>query len=293
MVAQGFEDFWYSSTDGLKLHARVYGAPNARLPVICLPGLTRNAADFHELAIHLSRHPEQPRQVVAFDYRGRGRSAYDPNWRNYDVLIETGDILAGLAALDIAHGAFIGTSRGGLIVMVLAAMRPAALKAVVLNDIGPVADGAGLAQIRSYLERAPKPRSMGDAIAIQRTANGQAFPALTDADWERLVRAIYREEKGGVVADFDPALLNTLKGIDLSKPLPTMWPQFIGLGKVPVLAIRGENSKLLSAETLREMGSRHPRMETVTVKGQGHAPLLETAGLPDRIAAFLAKADQN
>ena len=293
MVAQGFEDFWYSSTDGLKLHARVYGAPNGRLPVICLPGLTRNAADFHELAIHLSSHPEQPRQVVAFDYRGRGRSAYDPNWRNYDVLIETGDILAGLTALDIAHGAFIGTSRGGLIVMVLAAMRPAALKAVVLNDIGPVADGAGLAQIRSYLERAPKPRSMGDAIAIQRTANGQAFPALTDADWERLVRAIYREEKGGVVADFDPALLNTLKGIDLSRPLPTMWPQFMGLAKVPVLAIRGENSRLLSAETLREMGSRHPRMETVTVKGQGHAPLLETAGLPDRIAAFLAKADQN
>ena len=293
MAAQGFEDFWYSSTDGLKLHARVYGAPNARLPVICLPGLTRNAADFHELAIHLSSHPEQPRQVVAFDYRGRGRSAYDPNWRNYDVLIETGDILAGLTALDIAHGAFIGTSRGGLIVMVLAAMRPAALKAVVLNDIGPVADGAGLAQIRSYLERAPKPRSMGDAIAIQRTANGQAFPALSDADWERLVRAIYREEKGGVVADFDPALLNTLKGIDLSRPLPTMWPQFMGLAKVPVLAIRGENSRLLSAETLREMGARHPKMEAVTVKGQGHAPLLETAGLPDRIAAFLAKADQN
>ena len=293
MVAQGFEDFWYSSTDGLKLHARVYGAPNGRLPVICLPGLTRNAADFHELAIHLSSHPAQPRQVVAFDYRGRGRSAYDPDWRNYDVLIETGDILAGLTALDIAHGAFVGTSRGGLIVMVLAAMRPTALKAVVLNDIGPVADGAGLAQIRSYLERAPKPKSMGDAVAIQRTANGQAFPALTDADWERLVRAIYREEKGGVVADFDPALLNTLKGIDLSKPLPTMWPQFMGLAKVPVLAIRGENSKLLSAETLREMGSRHPRMETVTVKGQGHAPLLETAGLPDRIAAFLAKADQD
>ena len=292
MAAQGFEDFWYSSTDGLKLHARVYGAPNARLPVICLPGLTRNAADFHELAIHLSNHPEQPRQVVAFDYRGRGRSAYDPNWRNYDVLIETGDILAGLTALDIAHGAFVGTSRGGLIVMVLAAMRPTALKAVVLNDIGPVADGAGLAQIRSYLERAPKPKSMGDAVAIQRTANGQAFPALTDADWERLVRAIYREEKGGVVADFDPALLNTLKAIDLSKPLPTMWPQFAGLAQVPLLAIRGENSRLLSAETLREMGSRHPRMETVTVKGQGHAPLLETAGLPDRIAAFLAKADR-
>ena len=168
-----------------------------------------------------------------------------------------------------------------------------ALMSLVEAQEALIADGAGLAQIRSYLERAPKPRSMGDAIAIQRTANGQAFPALSDADWERLVRTIYREEKGGVVADFDPALLNTLKGIDLSKPLPTMWPQFMGLAKVPVLAIRGENSRLLSAETLREMAARHPKMEAVTVKGQGHAPLLETAGLPDRIAAFLAKADKN
>lgn len=293
MAVDGYDDFWYSSTDGLKLHARVYGKPSDRLPVVCLPGLTRNAADFHELALFLARHPEQPRQVVAFDYRGRGRSAYDPNWRNYDVLTETGDVLAGLTALDVAHGAFIGTSRGGLIVMVLAAMRPAALKAVVLNDIGPVADGAGLAQIRSYLERAPKPASMADAIAIQKTANGQSFPALADADWERLVRAIYREEKGRVVADFDPALLNTLKDIDLSKPLPTMWPQFTGLAQVPLLAIRGENSKLLSAETLLEMEARHPKMEAVTVKGQGHAPLLETGGLPDRIAAFLAKADKD
>ena len=107
------------------------------------------------------------------------------------------------------------------------------------------------------------------------------------------MRATHREEKGRVILDFDPALLNTLKAIDLSKPLPTMWPQFMGLAKVPVLAIRGENSRLLSAETLREMGARHPKMEAVTVKGQGHAPLLETAGLPDRIAAFLAKADQN
>jgi pimeloyl-ACP methyl ester carboxylesterase len=291
MVANGFEDFWYSASDGLKLHARIYGEATGRLPAICLPGLTRNAADFHELALHLSRHEQRPRQVIAFDYRGRGRSAYDPDWHNYNVVTEAGDVLAGLTALGIAHGGFIGTSRGGLIAMVLAAMRPAALKAVVLNDVGPVVDGAGLAQIRSYLERAPSPKSIADAIAVQRAANGQSFSALGEADWERLVKGIFREENGRLIADYDPALLNTLKAIDLSKPLPTLWPQFMGLAQIPVMVIRGENSRLLSAESLREMQKRMPALEAHTVEGQGHAPLLETGRLPELIAAFLERAE--
>ncbi|MCO5159798.1 MAG: alpha/beta hydrolase [Mesorhizobium sp.] len=291
--ANNFEDFYYSSTDGLRLHARIYGERHAAsLPAICLPGLTRNAADFHELALFLSRHPRSPRQVVAFDYRGRGRSDHDRNWKNYDVLVESGDILAGLAAMGIEHGAFIGTSRGGVIVHVLAAMRPTALKAVVLNDIGPVVDGAGLAQIRAYLERAPKPKTLAEAVEISRVAQKDNFSALADADWERMARAYYREENGALVPDFDPALLNTVTAIDLNKPLPQLWPQFEGLRGIPVLAIRGENSKLLSAETLEEMARRHPRIETVIVEGQGHAPLLETGALPARIARFLEKADR-
>ncbi|MDP3899358.1 MAG: alpha/beta hydrolase [Mesorhizobium sp.] len=286
-----YDDFFYSAQDGLKLHARVYGAETDALPAICLAGLTRNAADFHELALSLSTHPKRPRQVIAFDYRGRGRSAYDPNWRNYDVLVEAADILAGLTVLGIEHGAFIGTSRGGIIVHVLAAMRPGALKAVVLNDIGPVVEGAGLAQIRAYLERAPKPKTFAEAIAIQRAAMGQTFSALAEADWERMIRAFYREENGALVADFDPALIRTVTAVDLNQPLPTLWPQFMGLAKLPLLAIRGENSKLFAAATLDEMASRHPGMEQITVEGQGHAPLLETGDLPKRIAAFLERAD--
>lgn len=283
-----FRSLFYSAQDGLRLHARIYGEENAgAAPVICLPGLTRNARDFHELALHLSRRANRPRMVVAFDYRGRGLSAYDPDWKNYDILVETGDVLAGLTALGIAHGVFIGTSRGGLIIMAIAAMRPALLKAVVLNDVGPVVEGAGLAHIRSYLERAPKPATLAEAVAISRAAHGQAFSALTDSDWKRMVRSIYREDKGKLVADFDPALLNAVTSIDLKQPLPVLWPQFMGLTAVPLLAIRGENSKLLSAETLAEMARRHPNCETVTVAGQGHAPLLETAGLPERIERFL------
>ena len=292
MNDDGFRDFFYSAGDGLKLHARVYGEPaEDSLPVVCLAGLTRNARDFHELALHLSRDPAGPRQVVAFDYRGRGQSDRDPNWKNYDPIVEAGDINQGLIALNIEHAAFIGTSRGGLVIFVLAAMRPTALKAVVLNDIGPVVDGAGLAQIRAYLERAPKPASIEEAIAIQRAANGTSFPALEAGDWERLVGAVYRIEGGRPVPDFDAALLNPLKDIDLNAPLPELWPQFDGLRNVPVLAIRGGNSKLLSAQTLTAMAQRHPRLQAITVEGQGHAPLLETGDLPARIAAFLDKAE--
>ncbi|OJU35330.1 MAG: alpha/beta hydrolase [Rhizobiales bacterium 68-8] len=289
-----FTDFFYSANDGLELHARVYdaGAAAGALPVVCLPGLTRNARDFHELALHLSAGAATRRRVIAFDYRGRGLSARDRNWRNYDPLIEAGDVMAGLAALGIGHAAFVGTSRGGLIVFALAAMRPALLKAVVLNDIGPVVEGAGLVQIRAYLERAPRPRDMAEAAALQKAVQGTAFPALTDADWQRMAAAFYSEKNGRLVADFDPALLKTLKGIDLSKPLPQAWPQFLALRAVPLMAIRGENSSLLSADTLREMANQHPDMRSVTVSGQGHAPLLETAGPPDKIAAFLDSADR-
>lgn len=289
-----FTDFFYSAPDGLELHARVYdaGAAGDALPVVCLPGLTRNARDFHELALHLSAGAARRRKVVAFDYRGRGLSAHDRDWRNYDVPVEAGDVIAGLAALGIGHAAFIGTSRGGLIVFALTAMRPALLKAVVLNDIGPAVEGAGLAQIRAYLERAPRPRDMAEAAALQKAVQGAAFTALTDADWQRMAGAFYTGKDGKVTADFDPALLKTLKGIDLSKPLPQAWPQFLALRGVPLLAIRGENSSLLSADTLREMANRHPDMRSVTVAGQGHAPLLETAGLPEKIAAFLDTADR-
>jgi pimeloyl-ACP methyl ester carboxylesterase len=294
MADEGFSDFYYSSTDGLKLHARIYGDDaNGTLPVVCLPGLTRNARDFHELALHLSRDAKTPRKVVTFDYRGRGGSAYDKEWQNYNIGIEAGDIVAGLIALGIEHAGFIGTSRGGLIIHVLAATRPGALKAVVLNDIGPVVEGEGFAHIRAYLERAPKPASYAEAIAIQRGTHGQAFSALTDRDWERMARAIYRDENGTPVADFDPALLKTVAGLDLSQPLPMFWPQFQGLAGAPMLAIRGENSKLLSARTLEEMARRHPSIETITVEGQGHAPMLDTGLLPARIAAFLDRAEPN
>lgn len=288
----GFSDFFYAAPDGLKLHARVYGEANSgHWPVVCLPGLTRNSRDFHELALYLSTRSEIPRKIVVFDYRGRGQSAYDPDTSHYHVGVEAGDILAGLAALNIAEAAFIGTSRGGLIIHALGAMQPAVLKAIVLNDIGPVIEADGLAHIRSYLDPAPKPKTRAEAVGAQRGAHGGDFPALTEADWERMVSALYRETDHGLMPDFDPRLLETLAGLDLSKPLPDLWPQFEALAVIPLLAIRGANSRLLSAETIQEMGRRHSGMEAITVDGQGHAPFLDTGNLPGAIAAFLDRAE--
>ncbi|WP_027053371.1 alpha/beta fold hydrolase [Mesorhizobium erdmanii] len=288
----GFSDFFYTAPDGLKLHARVYGEANSgHWPVVCLPGLTRNARDFHELAVYLSTRSAMPRKVVAFDYRGRGRSAYDPDVSHYNVGVEAGDILAGLAALDIAEAAFIGTSRGGLIIHVLGALRPAALRAIVLNDIGPVIEPAGLAHIQSYLERTPKPKTFAEVVAAQRSIHGKDFPALTDLDWTRMVGALYRETDQGLLPDFDPKLVDTVAGLDLSQPLPALWPQFDVLAAIPLLTICGANSRLLSAETMRQMREHHPAMEAITVEGQGHAPFLETGNLPGDIADFLARAE--
>ncbi|MET3583408.1 pimeloyl-ACP methyl ester carboxylesterase [Mesorhizobium robiniae] len=292
-MSSGFFDFFYASPDGLKLHARIYGDANSgHWPVVCLPGLTRNSRDFHELALHLSRRAERPRKIIAFDYRGRGQSAYDPDISHYTVGVEAGDILAGLAALAIEEAAFIGTSRGGLIIHVLGAMRPSVLKAIVLNDIGPAVEAAGLAHIRSYLEPAPEPKTHAEAISALRGAHGSDFPALTGADWDRMVSALYRETDEGLLPDFDPRLVDTLAGLDLTQPLPALWPQFEALTAIPLLTIRGANSKLLSIETLEQMRKRHRHIETITVEGQGHAPFLETGRLPGAIAGFLGMAER-
>lgn len=289
----GFSDFFYAAPDGLRLHARVYGEANsAHWPVVCLPGLTRNARDFHGLALYLSTRSALARKVIAFDYRGRGQSAYDPDVSHYNVGVEAGDILAGLTALGIQQADFIGTSRGGLIIHVLGAMQPAALKAIVLNDIGPVIEPAGLAHIRTYLDPAPKPKSRAETVNAQRDTHGGDFPALVPADWERMASALYRETDEGLMPDFDPRLVETLAVLDLSKKLPDLWRQFEALAAMPMLVIRGANSRLLSVETLEEMKKRHPNLEAITVEGQGHAPFLETGSLPSTVAAFLDRAER-
>ncbi len=294
-MAGAFREIRFSAEDGLQLYARDYGGPEARrsgaLPLVCLPGLTRNARDFHALALILSQRGDRPRRVVAFDYRGRGQSARDRRSANYSVAAETHDVATGLTVLGLDHAGFLGTSRGGLIVMALATSRAGAIRAAILNDVGPVIEPEGLAQIRSVLSRMPRPRNWDEAVALQKLAYEAEFPFLTENDWIRIVHAVYREDRRGLIPDFDPAIARALAAVDLSSPLPAAWPAFAGLGRVPLMVLRGEHSKLLSTETLAAMKQRHPNCVTVTIKGQGHAPLPETGDLPARIEAFLRRAE--
>lgn len=281
-----FAERTYTSGDGLKLHATDY-TPKGESSgaVICLPGLTRNSRDFHDLALHLSRNG---RRVIAMDMRGRGRSEYAPDFKTYNVITEAEDVLAGMTALGIHHADFIGTSRGGLIIHMLAAMRPAVVNSIVFNDIGPVIEPVGWMQIKAYLDRSPQPKDWADAFAVQKSIHQKEFPALKARDWETHAKAIYREtEDKRIVSDYDPNLLKTLKEVDPTVPLPAFWAQFAGLKGNRLMVIRGENSKLLSEATVSAMKKTHPGMVTVEVPGQGHAPMLWTAGLPEMVAEFL------
>ncbi|MBN9443366.1 alpha/beta hydrolase [Bosea sp. (in: a-proteobacteria)] len=289
-----FASRFFTASDGLKLHARDYGPlASPALPVICLPGFARTAADFHEIALALSQDDARPRRVLALDYRGRGLSAYDSNWKNYDIRIELDDLMQVLVVAGIDRAAFIGTSRGGLLTMALAAARPAVIKGVVLNDVGPVIDARGLLRIRGYVGKLPKPRSFSEGAEILKRLSDQQFPLLSDAEWELMARRTWTDRDGPLRPDYDTNLMKVLEELDLEAPLPVLWPYFDALQGVPMLAIRGANSDLLAEKTLEETAARHPDCEIHVAPGQGHAPLLGSRDMIRRIGKLVAKAERH
>ncbi|MCB1445808.1 MAG: alpha/beta hydrolase [Rhizobiaceae bacterium] len=287
-----FEPFHFTSDDGISLYGRSYGEAAAdRPPIVCLAGLSRNSRDFHPFAAIAAANG---RHVVTFDYRGRGLSAWDGNPANYNILREAQDILQGLAHLGIGHADFIGTSRGGLILHVLPALAPGLVGSAVLNDIGPVIEAEGLRRIRDYLSARPQPRDFEQAARALKARHGAEFPLLGDDDWGEMAQAIFRDIDGRITPDYDPALVEPLKSMDLSHPPPDLWEAFeANLLSIPLLAIRGENSSLLSAGTLSQMLARHKRASAVMARGQGHAPLLHVDGLAGRIIDFVSGRARN
>jgi pimeloyl-ACP methyl ester carboxylesterase len=288
-----FQSRFVSAQDGLKLHVRDYGsARDPGIPVVCLAGLTRTSADFGPLASALAAGVRgAKRRVLALDYRGRGLSDHDPNWKNYSLEVENDDLRTVLTALGIDSAVFIGTSRGGLHVMALSATRPAVIRAAILNDIGPVIEPRGMAHIRSYVGKLPTPRSIPDAVDLLKSIKSEQFNGLSEADWEAYARITFTDSVGRIGVRYDKNLMKTLEGLDLEQPLPSVWPQFDGLCNVPMLIIRAANSNLLSAQTLQEMVHRHRGAEVYLVEGQGHPPLLLDAGSIGRICDFVAKID--
>jgi pimeloyl-ACP methyl ester carboxylesterase len=287
----GFVEHRFKSLDGLTLYARDYGnenpATNGRLPLVCLAGLTRNSRDFHQLALHLSTLPDEPRRVVTIDTRGRGLSDWDPDASHYNIVTEAGDVVAGCAALGISKAAFVGTSRGGMVLHVLIASKPDLIGAVILNDVGPAIGTEGLKLIQSYLGRKPEFASLKDAAAALKIVHSAAFQTLTDEDWNDFAEATFRVIDGKLQSDCDPAIAQGMAQLDLSQPLPELWDQFDAFRSVPLMTIRGENSLLLTGDIVDAMKKRNPDMRALLVPKHGHAPILHVDGIPDEIVSFL------
>jgi pimeloyl-ACP methyl ester carboxylesterase len=279
-----------TAPDGLRLHVRCYGrAGAASTSVVCLPGLARTWADFDALATALSRDRPHPCRVIALDYRGRGLSQYDRDPANYSLSVELADVLTVVTALETLPAVFIGTSRGGILTMLLAAVRPSAIAGAVLNDIGPVVEPRGLMRIKSYVGKLPPPRSFEEGAEILRRLFHSQFPRLTPNDWLAGARRMFKEENGRLVTTYDAKLATTLAGVDVERPVPALWKEFDALANVPLMVIRGANSDILSANTVDAMQARHPALERLEVPDQGHAPLLMDVESIERISAFVSR----
>ena len=287
-MGEKLQSRFFKAQDGLNLHALVYGEESAVAPIVCLPGLTRPARDFVFLAGYLNARTS--RRIVSMDYRGRGGSDWDPDWSHYSLSIEFDDLLTVLDELGVNSAIFIGLSRGGLHALTLASLQPELVKALVLNDIGPALDPRGLTTIKNYIGRLPLLRDLDEAVAHYKQVMGAKFPAIPDDQWRYYVSNSLNATPERLRLSYDPQLARTMEHFNPEMPLPDLWPQFCAL-KSPILALRGENSDLMTPEILDEMAARNPMCQTHVVPGQGHAPLLLDAPTLDRIAAFIDDVD--
>ena len=277
------ESLFVTASDGLKLHVRRYGAGDA-LPVVCLPGLSRTAEDFEALAHTLA----EKRRVLALDYRGRGLSGYDPDPSKYNVAVELADTIAVMTALDALPAIVVGTSRGGILAMLMAATRPDAIAGAVLNDIGPVIAMAGLMRIKSYVGKLPQPSSHEQAAENLRSLFGPQFPKLTQEDWLVSARRLFKTENARLVTTYDPALARGLDAVSADQPIPPLWEAFDALVKKAVMVVRGALSDILSAETVAQMRERAPQLRYLEIPDQGHAPLLSDPETIAKIERFVS-----
>jgi pimeloyl-ACP methyl ester carboxylesterase len=292
MIDPAFVDRHFQTQDGLTLHARDYGLGDGvvpePLPVICLPGLTRNARDFHQMALALSRDVAKPRRVIAIDSRGRGGSERDNDPTHYNLLVEANDVVNFCADLGISQAIFIGTSRGGLLMHILMAIAPTLISAGVLNDVGPELGVEGLLEIQSYLSSGRQPSDWDAAAAMLKAIHQSRFPAFDDGDWKDMADAIFIEDATGIHSDYDPAIAAQMASLDLSQPLPDLWAQFDLMAAIPLMVVRGETSLLLTEGTLAAMQERHQGLAVCVAAGQGHAPNLHAPQVLSAIQKFLA-----
>ena len=282
----------WTSPDGLSLFARDYapGPGVARPSVIAIHGLTRNSADFEAIAPLLA---QSGRRVLAVDVRGRGLSDRAPDPMTYMPDVYARDVLALMEQAGIDKAVFVGTSMGGLITMALTTMRPKAVVAAILNDIGPEVAPEGLARIAAYSGQPVEIGSWADAADYAKRINSVAFPHYMDADWDAFARRIFRQQPDGEIAlDYDPDIAVPIRAAGAKALVPNLWPMFRRLAKKkPTLLVRGATSDLLSADIAARMKRAAPTMAYVEVPGIGHAPMLDEAEAKAPIFEFLAEVD--
>ena len=286
----GYVERTWAAEDGLTLSARDYAGSQgpARLPVICIHGLTRNARDFEVVAPRIAA---RGRRVLAVDVRGRGRSERSPDPASYAVPVYVADVIALARALGIARAVFVGTSMGGLITMGLASASPELIGAAVLNDIGPELAPAGLERIAAGVGQPLDVERWEDAAAVVQRINGAFFPENGPADWMAFARRVFCEHDGRLAPDYDPAIASSVRE-SAAAPAPDLWPFFETLATVhPVLLVRGGISDLLSQDTAREMHRRAPSMSLVEAANIGHAPMMTEPEVQAALHRFLDEVD--
>jgi pimeloyl-ACP methyl ester carboxylesterase len=277
-AAERYADRHLVVRDGLRLHYRDYPGASDRPPLLCLPGLTRNARDFAGFAERYS-----PRfRVIALDFRGRAASDYDPVPARYNPMTYAGDVIELLDQLGISEAIFVGTSLGGLVTMVIAATAPQRIAAAIINDVGPDVDPAGIERILTYVGKDVRFSNWDEAADVISGNYGASFDRYTHEEWVKMAKRNCREENGEIRFDYDMAIAEPFR---TAGPVPQadLWPLFAALGQKPLLVVRGEKSDLLTAETAQKMQAVAPGMKLAVVAGVGHAPELSE---PEAVAAI-------
>lgn len=279
-----WQDRYWTSRDGLKLYCRDYAGPSDRPALLMLHGLTRNSRDFEELA---ARYAGEWRVLVP-DFRGRGRSQWDQNSANYRPPIYAKDVLELLDELGIAEAVFMGTSLGGIVTMIIATAQPQRIAGVLLNDVGPEINLAGIDRIKSYVGKPTVFRDWDEAAAELRRRHGEVHPAYGDAEWQRYARRVIRQTDRGFEFDYDMKLAEPFDAGETGA-VADGWPYYHALAGRPVLVLRGEYSDLLSDAVFERMATEIPDVEVVTVPGVGHAPDLSEPEATQAIDRLLGR----
>jgi len=283
----GYQDGYWFSADGLRLHFRDYPGDPVHAPVLCIPGLTRNARDFEGVAQRLAGK----RRVIAVDLRGRGESDHAADPLTYLPAVYLQDLAGLIAQHQLGPMVIFGTSLGGLLAMLLSLTARQTLAGVLLNDVGPDLGEEGMARIRAYVGRGERFTSWEEAAAAIAASHEGAFPDYSQADWLVWAHRVCREDEGAIVFDYDPGIAEPFQ-LPPPEPAFDLWPACETLQGLPALLVRGALSDVLEAETASEMVRRVPTMELLTLPHIGHAPTLEEPEAADAIDRLLTMVDQ-